>query len=70
MLLAEEWVNPYKHSRQQSSPVWAGFHFQGKVFLSFSCCFVSRASGTVYTAIDIATGQEVSVKNPSRFCSC
>lgn len=29
ILLAEEWVSPYKHSKQQSSPVWAGFHFQG-----------------------------------------
>lgn len=37
MLLAEEWVSPYKHSRQQSSPVWAGFHFQGLKCFSVSC---------------------------------
>lgn len=34
----------------------------------FAAVFFSRASGTVYTAIDIATGQEVSVHSPSRFC--
>lgn len=35
------------------------------LFSFLCCCFASRASGTVYTAIDIATGQEVGVNTPS-----
>lgn len=58
----------HKHRRQHRS-VRLCCHSQGLNPFSFlHCCFVSRASGTVYTAIDIATGQEVSANSAGVQC--
>lgn len=45
-------------------------HLQGLKDFSFLCCsFVSRGFGTVFTAVETATGEEVSVKQCPSFCS-
>ncbi|KAM7043450.1 serine/threonine-protein kinase PAK 3-like isoform 3-T3 [Acridotheres tristis] len=50
----------FKHFMQHRSPVWAGFHSQHLNCFSFlHCSFVSRGFGTVYKAIDPASGNVV-----------
>lgn len=40
-----------------------------KDFFFLCCCFVSRGFGLVCTAVETATGEEVSVKQRRSFCS-
>ncbi|KAM9222460.1 serine/threonine-protein kinase PAK 3-like isoform 1-T2 [Leptosomus discolor] len=60
----QEWRNQgVLETLQAAESSCQGFHFEGLNHFSCLCCsFVSRASGTVYTTLDITTGQEGAIK--------
>lgn len=52
----------YKHCRQQTSPVWTGFHSKALNCFPFRGCYsVSRGFRTICKALNTVTGEQVSV---------